>query len=143
MLHYICFQLISFIMSYSSELGDVHKTIMDATSGQEGDFQSLSASLGDVLAAESAEVGAGQCNMAPSPCLSSSSSAATSHATRRICLAPGCRRAIGSASNDLHTVYIVCRNGICTVNNRCSECAHWNTDLVTSASKYQHALQRK
>ena len=55
----------------------------------------------------------------------------------------GCSRAIGSASSDPHTVCIVCRKGVCTVDNRCPECAEWEPRLVTSAFKYQHALQRK
>ena len=59
---------------------------------------------------------------APSPCPSSESSAAllpSSRAARRVCTTSGCRRAVGSASNDPHTVCIVCRKGVCTVDNRC------------------------
>ena len=113
-------------------------TVTEVTPGQADGPQSPSTG---VIAEDNCFDGGSR---ATSPCLSSSPSALPpSSRPRRICSTPGCRRAMGSASNDPHTVCIVCRKGFCTVDKRCPECAEWSSAIVAGAYKHQVALQRK
>ena len=99
---------------------------------------------GDTFTTMQCVVEDGNTGECASPALSSSSSSVTpTSRPKRFCANQTCRRIIGSASNDPHTVCIVCRPGICTVNTRCSECDLWTSEIVLHAFKYQSALQKK
>lgn len=66
----------------------------------------------------------------------SSSSYIDPRTIRVVYMVSDCRRACGSAFNDLRWVCI----GICTVKSRCSESAEWSFEVVHSAFGYQQTL---
>ncbi|MPC81751.1 hypothetical protein E2C01_076384 [Portunus trituberculatus] len=114
---------------------------------QEG-LSSPSPSYGDGEFVRSGEcgVGGGQDSTRHaigSPLGSSSPFFSASHIVRRVCASSGCRRVLGSAHNDPHTVCIVCCDGFCDVNNRCRKCAEWSPRRVLNSRKYQQTLQKR
>ena len=121
-------------MASSSTSSDGLTAATEVTPGQEGGLQG--STTGDVVVVETLN---GDRSLAKSPSLSSSTSALppASRAARRSCTTSGCRRAMGSASSDPHTVCIF------TVDKRCPECAEWRPAMMAGAYKYQLALQRK
>ncbi|MPC39564.1 hypothetical protein E2C01_033105 [Portunus trituberculatus] len=66
-----------------------------------------------------------------------------SHVVKRVCASSDCRRVLGSAHDDPHSVCIVCSDGFCDVNNRCRECAEWSPRQVLSSRKCQQTLQKR
>ena len=83
--------------------------------------------------------------MASTPPSSSSSStsvtAAMDSAALRSC--PKCRRRMSSLKHDSHAICSHCREVVCSVETRCSECQSWSVESMQDYLKYQKSLAGK
>ena len=72
---------------------------------------------------------------------STASSPALDSAARRSCTK--CSRRMSSYAHDKHTLCLHCRNGLCSVDNRCRECSSWSTDKMLEYLKHRKSLVAK
>ena len=72
---------------------------------------------------------------------SSSSSPTSATAALRSC--PKCRRRMSSLKHDSHTICSHCREVVCSVETRCSECQSWSVESIQEYLKYQKSLAGK
>ena len=83
--------------------------------------------------------------MASTPPLSSSSSAplstAMDSAALRLC--PKCHRRMSSLKHDSHTLCSQCRDVVCALDTRCSECKDWPIEIIQEYVKHRKPLAGK
>ena len=54
-----------------------------------------------------------------------------------------CRRRMSSLKHDSHTICSHCRDVVCSVETRCSECKSWSVETMQEFIKYQRSLAGK
>ena len=68
-------------------------------------------------------------------------SPASDFAAHRSC--QRCSRRMSSYKYDKHTLCLHCRDVICSVEVRCTECSSWSTDLMKEYLKHRKSLVSK
>ena len=83
--------------------------------------------------------------MASTPPSTSSSAISTPSAMDSAALrsCPKCRRRMSNLKHDSHTICSRCRDVVCSVETRCSECKSWSIEATQELLKYQRSLAGK
>ena len=83
--------------------------------------------------------------MALTPPLSSSSSTPISMAMDSAALrsCPKCHRRMSILKHDSHSICSLCRDTVCSLDTRCSECKDWPVDIMQEYLKHKKSLAGK